>query len=209
MSYHLLTEVLTILGLTQQTHLGHLLGARHSAKSMVESQFPSSPWAPLATLGKHSEYQGTLDSVQPCALVCKEVESQNRGWLSRLSAWLLTLAQVVISRFVSSSPELGSALTVQSLFGILSPSLSAPPLLALSLKINKSKLKKKKKRILRGPSSSVMFGARCEGQLGQGERWCGSQLPMKETAGLRYSLLHFVLWKTFLLCTSIDCIEKK
>ena len=42
------------------------------------------------------------------------------GWLSQLSIWLLILAQVMISRFVSLSPALGSALTVQSLFGILS-----------------------------------------------------------------------------------------
>ena len=41
----------------------------------------------------------------------------------------LTLAQVMISGFVGSSPDLGSALTVQSLLGILSPLLSAPPLL--------------------------------------------------------------------------------
>ena len=33
-------------------------------------------------------------------------------------------------------------MTAQSLLGFLSPSLCAPPLLALSLKINKNKLKK-------------------------------------------------------------------
>ena len=65
------------------------------------------------------------------------------GWLSWLSIWLLISAQVMISWFVSSSPKTGSALTVQSLLGILSPSLSAPLLLVLSLmhspslKINK------------------------------------------------------------------------
>ena len=42
------------------------------------------------------------------------------------------VAQVMVSWFVSSSPMLGSALTVQSLLGILSPSLSAPPPLILS-----------------------------------------------------------------------------
>ena len=44
-------------------------------------------------------------------------------------------------------PSSASALTAQSLLGILSPSLSAPPPLALylSLKINKNKLKKKKR----------------------------------------------------------------
>ena len=45
------------------------------------------------------------------------------GWLSRLSVGLLVWAQVVISWFVSSSPPLGSVLTVRSLLGILSPSL--------------------------------------------------------------------------------------
>ena len=52
-----------------------------------------------------------------------------------------TLAQVMISRFVSSGPESGSVLTAQSLepaSDSLSPSLSAPPLLVFSLsKVNK------------------------------------------------------------------------
>ena len=55
-----------------------------------------------------------------------------------------TLTQVMISRFVGSSPALGSVLTAQSLESALdsvSPSLSASPLLtlclSLSLKINK------------------------------------------------------------------------
>ena len=42
------------------------------------------------------------------------------GWLNRLSIWLLLSAQVMISRFVSSSPGSGSALTMWSLRGILS-----------------------------------------------------------------------------------------
>ena len=59
----------------------------------------------------------------------------------------LTLAQVMISGFVSSSPTLSSVLTAQSLkpaSDSVSPSLSAlsvPPLLALFLsflKVNKS-----------------------------------------------------------------------
>ena len=52
-----------------------------------------------------------------------------------------TLAQVVISRLVGSSPTSGSVLTAWSLLRILSPSLSAPPPLALdlSLKIDKNK----------------------------------------------------------------------
>ena len=49
------------------------------------------------------------------------------GWHSWLSVRLLISAQVMSSRFVSSSPSLSA----QSLFGILSLplSLSAPPLL--------------------------------------------------------------------------------
>ena len=64
------------------------------------------------------------------------------GRLSRLSLRLLISSQAMISRFVSSSPVSGSALTVRSLLGILSlsPSLPAPPLLSVPLKI---KLKKK------------------------------------------------------------------
>ena len=47
--------------------------------------------------------------------------------LSWLSVQLLVLAQVTISRFMSSRPMSGSALTVQSLLGILSHSLSTAP----------------------------------------------------------------------------------
>ena len=61
------------------------------------------------------------------------------GWLSRLS--VLTSAQVMISRFVGSSPALGSVLTAQSLESAsasFSPSLSTPLQLLLCLsKINK------------------------------------------------------------------------
>ena len=67
-----------------------------------------------------------------------------------------TLAQVTISLFMSSSPASGSVLTAQSLQPAshsVSPSLSAPPLLALclslSLKINKN-LKKKSSLDIRG-----------------------------------------------------------
>ena len=50
----------------------------------------------------------------------------------------LTSAQVIISLFVGSRPELGSVLTAQSLepaSDSVSPSLSAPPLLMLSLSL--------------------------------------------------------------------------
>ena len=46
------------------------------------------------------------------------------GGLGRVSVRLLISAQVTISRFVGSSPVLGSARTVWSLLGILSLSLS-------------------------------------------------------------------------------------
>ena len=63
----------------------------------------------------------------------------------------LTLAQVMISRFVSSSPALGYVLTARRLepaSDSVSTSLSAPPpiMLCLSLK-NKQTLKIKKKKI--------------------------------------------------------------
>ena len=48
------------------------------------------------------------------------------GWLSQLRVQLVISAQVMISRFMGSSPTLGSALTVWSLLGILSFSLPLP-----------------------------------------------------------------------------------
>ena len=53
----------------------------------------------------------------------------------------LTSAQVVISLFMSSSPTSGSVLTAQSLepaTDSVSPSLSAPPLIALCLSLSLS-----------------------------------------------------------------------
>ena len=52
-----------------------------------------------------------------------------------------TSAQVMISWFMGSSPALGSVLTTQSLepaSDSVSPSLSAPPLLALTLSLSLS-----------------------------------------------------------------------
>ena len=61
------------------------------------------------------------------------------GWFgSRVSIRPSVSAQVTISRFVGLSPTSGSVLAgAGSLLGILSPSVSAPPPLALPLKINK------------------------------------------------------------------------
>ena len=60
-----------------------------------------------------------------------------------------TLAQVMISRFVSSSPTSGSVLTARNLDPALdsvSPSLSAPPQFVLCLSMSLKKLKKKIKK---------------------------------------------------------------
>ena len=69
--------------------------------------------------------------------------TKERGaWVAQ-SVKRLTSAQVMISRFVGSSSMAGSMLTSQSLESnsdSVSPSLSAPPPLALSLK-NKETLK--------------------------------------------------------------------
>ena len=60
---------------------------------------------------------------------------------SRLGAWVAqsvkhpTSAQVMISQFVGSSPTMGSVLIVQNSPGILSPSVSAPPLFACVLSL--------------------------------------------------------------------------
>ena len=57
----------------------------------------------------------------------------------------LTSAQAMISQLVGSSPRSGSVLTAQSLdpaSDSMSPSLSAPPLLVLSLSLSLSKINK-------------------------------------------------------------------
>ena len=61
-------------------------------------------------------------------------------WVAQLIKHL-TLAQVMISRSVGSSPMSGSVLTARSLepaSDSVSPSLSAPPLLVLSLSLSLS-----------------------------------------------------------------------
>ena len=71
------------------------------------------------------------------------------AWMAQ-SVECPTSAQVMISRFVSSSPTLGSVLTARSLepaSDSVTPSLSAPPLLVLSssLSLSLSKINKHKK----------------------------------------------------------------
>ena len=89
------------------------------------------------------EGSGTIGLEGPEKAVQKDGKRQlgaqeGEEGLSWLSLRLLVSAQVMISWSVSSSPALGSRLTVQSLFGILSFSLSPCPSPALALsKINK------------------------------------------------------------------------
>ena len=73
---------------------------------------------------------------------CINITTDGGTWVAQSAEHLMS-AQVTILRFVSSSPILGSLLSAQSLLQILCPSLSAPPLLALSLK----KLNKQTKNI--------------------------------------------------------------
>ena len=64
------------------------------------------------------------------------------AWVAQ-SVERLTSAQVMISRSVSSSPVSASVLTAQSLEPVLdsvSPSLSAPPLLAFCLSLSVEKI---------------------------------------------------------------------
>ena len=75
---------------------------------------------------------------------------RERGRLGSYIVEHLTSAQVMISRFMGSSPTFSSVLTAQSMqpaSDSVSPSLSAPPPLvcALSLKMNIPKRKESKK----------------------------------------------------------------
>ena len=66
-----------------------------------------------------------------------KTERSRGAWVAQLVEHP-TSAQVMISRFMSSSPASGSLLTAQSLepaSDSVSPSLSAPPLLTLNLSL--------------------------------------------------------------------------
>ena len=81
------------------------------------------------------------------ASVRDRLKEEMRGAWGAQWAERLISAQVTISGFVGSSPASGSVPTAQSLepaWDSVSPSLSAPPLLTLSLK-NKHKKKKNPK----------------------------------------------------------------
>ena len=74
-----------------------------------------------------------------------EIQRIGGAWVTPLVGYP-TLAEVLISQFMSSSPAPGSVLTGQSLEPALdsvSISLSAPPLLALSLSLKKINTGKK------------------------------------------------------------------
>ena len=74
--------------------------------------------------------------------ICKSSIKSLRKWGTWVTQLVkrLTSAQVMISRFVDSSPASGSVLTARSLepaSDSVSPSLSAPPLLVLCLSLSK------------------------------------------------------------------------
>ena len=76
---------------------------------------------------------------QPLLISHKILEDLWGAWVAQLVK-PPTLAQVMISRFVGSSPASGSVLTAQSLEPVsdsVSPSLSAPPLFMLCLSVSK------------------------------------------------------------------------
>ena len=66
------------------------------------------------------------------------MDPERGAWVAQ-SVECPTLAQVIMSRFVDSSPASGSVLTVRNLepaSDSVSPSLSAPPLLTLCLSLS-------------------------------------------------------------------------
>ena len=70
------------------------------------------------------------------SVVCKGWKSKSKGLEGLLGGSVVKPTQVMISQSLSSSPALGSVLTAQSLEpDSVSPSLSAPLLLSLSLSL--------------------------------------------------------------------------
>ena len=78
------------------------------------------------TIGRIVEYSNFPEG-QFGKCVVEKIKPGVPGWLSWLSVRLLISAQVVTSRFGSSTPASGSVLAAWSLFGILSPSLCLSP----------------------------------------------------------------------------------
>ena len=82
-----------------------------------------------------------LDNFSQQLPTLKKKNQGAAGWLSCLSIPVLVLAQVMISRFVGSSPTFGSVPTDSvSALDSVCVCLSVPPLLMLSLSLSLSKI---------------------------------------------------------------------
>ena len=82
-----------------------------------------------------AEEQGRKETPTPFPVLPTRNQHRGGAWRARWGE-RLTSAQVMVSRFVSSSPTSGSVPTARSLEPVsesVAPSLSAPPLLALCL----------------------------------------------------------------------------
>ena len=93
----------------------------------------------LSKISKHEKQQLPVCAQNDPS--CSRNAPTGGAWVAQ-SAERLTLAQVMISQFVGSSPASGSLLTAQSLepaSDSVSPSLSAPPPLMLCLSLSPSK----------------------------------------------------------------------
>ena len=102
------------------------------AQVMISRFVGSSP--ALGSVLTAQSLEHASDSVSPSLSVSK-INKMWGAWVAQ-SVERLTLAQVMISQLVSSSPALGSVLTAQSLepaSNSVSPSLSAPPPLIVFL----------------------------------------------------------------------------
>ena len=84
----------------------------------------------LATTTKIDKLDLTLKSLVPWG-----------NWVAQ-SVKRPTLAQVLISWFVSSSPALDSAVSTEPTWDLLPPSLSVPFTVSLSLSLSKKKINK-------------------------------------------------------------------
>ena len=87
------------------------------------------------------------------------------GWLGQLSIQLSISAQVMLSRFVESSPASGSALTLWSMLGISSLPLSLFPSSIHTLSVSKLKKKKNEKDTKTHPTPRVKLAK--SGKRGQ------------------------------------------
>ena len=98
----------------------------------------------LGVCGTYQHTQGDsyklATPLRSCAHVCVKFKNARGAWVAQ-SVKLPTLAQVMITGFVNSSPALASVLTARSpepASDPVSPSLSAPPPLMLCLSVSLS-----------------------------------------------------------------------